>query len=105
MSEKDVFLMIAPWTFVMVGLWWRGWAELTLRSLRDRAARHFDGNILTAGYREIMGVWNDLRLRVGLKRFLVAFFSLSMGVQTVILVSTFFGKQVIGMKSDQMLAG
>ena len=53
MSEKDVFLMIAPWTFVMVGLWWRGWAELTLRSLRDRAARHFDGNILTAGYREI----------------------------------------------------
>jgi UMF1 family MFS transporter len=103
MSEKAVFVMIAPWTFVLVGLWWRGWAQLTLSWLHDRPGKSTTGSTLTAGYRELREVWRSLVHHTNLKRFLAAFFSHSMGVQTVILVSTFFGKQVIGMRSDQML--
>ncbi|MFM8569071.1 MAG: MFS transporter [Candidatus Kapaibacterium sp.] len=103
MNETQVFLMIAPWTFVLVGLWWRGWAQLTLNWLKERPGKPLEGSPLTAGFRELRGVLASLMHQDRLKRFLTAFFSHSMGVQTVILVSTFFGKQVIGMRSDQML--
>ncbi len=103
MSDTAVFLMVAPWTFVLVGVWWRGWAQLTLNWLNDRPGKSAEGNPLTAGYRELRGVLTSLLHLSRLKRFLAAFFSHSMGVQTVILVSTFFGKQVIGMSSEHLL--
>ncbi len=104
LSEAQVFLNIAPVSFIMVAVWWFGWSQVTFAWLRDRAAKQVQGSILLQGFREIQQVWIQLQSQWHVKTFLAAFFVYSMGVQTVILVSTFFGTQVIGMKSGDMIA-
>ncbi len=102
-SDSEIFLMIAPWTFIMVAAWWIGWSQLTFRWLRDREPKELQGSVFLAGFRELRGVWNNLKTQPHLQLFLGAFFVYSMGVQTVILVSTFFGTQVIGVSSTDMV--
>ncbi len=103
-SQAQLFLRIAPITFVMVALWWFGWSQLTLAWLRDRPSHADKQSMLLHGFRELQTVWKSLRTQSVLKMYLAAFFVYSMGVQTVLLVSTFFGTQVIGMKSGDMIA-
>ena len=103
LSQGALFLKIAPITFVMVALWWFGWSQLTFAWLRDRGPKVASSSMFSQGFRELAAVWRQLQAQPQLKLYLAAFFVYSMGVQTVILVSTFFGTQVIGMKSGDMI--
>jgi UMF1 family MFS transporter len=49
-------------------------------------------HLLSKGYRELQKVWNQLKHLTVLKRFLSAFFFYNMGVQTVMLAATLYGK-------------
>jgi UMF1 family MFS transporter len=48
--------------------------------------------ILSKGYKELQKVWREMKQMPSLKRFLFAFFFYDMGVQTVMLVATLYGK-------------
>lgn len=80
-------------TFVTVGLWWAGFAQFAFRVLPDRSeARKSEGSTLFNGYRELRKVWFELKRSRRLKRYLIAFFMLNMGIQTVMYLAVTYAK-------------
>lgn len=79
-------------TFLLVGLWWIGFAQIPFRILpQGQAAGKERKHILTNGFYELRKVGNQLKHMPVLKRFLASFLFYSMGVQTVMLVAIDFG--------------
>jgi UMF1 family MFS transporter len=93
-SDKTIGARIS---FLLVGIWWFGFAQITLRAmpLESRAARKARKNVLTNGFIELRKVWNQVRQMPTLKRFLLSYFLYSIGVQTVMLVAAGFAKKEI----------
>lgn len=83
-------------TFVTVGLWWAGFAQIAFRRLPKKtpSADGKDG-LVWGGYRELNKVWAQLRSTVRLKRFLLAFFVCNMGIQTVMYLAVTFAEHEI----------
>lgn len=95
-------------SFVMVGLWWAGFAQVTFYHLpkidRDKIKqKKLQGHYLTHGFNELKKVWGEFKNQQQLTRFLPAFFIYSMGVQTVMLVATHFGSDEIHMEPGQLI--
>lgn len=82
-------------SFLLTGLWWFGFAQITLRALpvSSKAERQAKKNVLVNGFHELKLVWGQLSHTPSLKRYLLAFFLYSMGVQTVMLVAAGFAKK------------
>ncbi|MFL5788064.1 MAG: MFS transporter [Flavisolibacter sp.] len=93
-------------SFLLVGLWWFGFSQITFSNLpKARAALgHNNKNIFTNGFRELKKVAKQASLMPVLKNFLVAFFFYSMGVQTVMLAATLFGSQVLHLPTEKLIA-
>jgi len=83
-------------SFLTVGIWWAGFAQITFAKLPNSSGKHSSGgNIITKGFKELLKVWNELKQIKQLKRFLISFFMYSMGVQTVMLMAVMFAKKEI----------
>ncbi|MCF1716213.1 MFS transporter [Flavihumibacter sp. RY-1] len=84
-------------SFLLVGIWWFGFAQFTLRvlPLSSKAERKSKKHVLVNGFHELQLVWKQLKQMAVLKRFLLSFFLYNMGVQTVMLVAAGFGKKEI----------
>ncbi|HEY4285557.1 MAG TPA: MFS transporter [Puia sp.] len=101
--HKDPFL--GPrLTFLLVGIWWAGFAQLTFAVLpkvtRTKAKRI---NIFTAGFVEVRKVYNEVKKMAVLKRYLRGFFFYSMGVQTVMMAATLFGSKLLGLEDTKLI--
>lgn len=81
--------------FLSVGIWWAGFAQIPFYYLPKGERKQGKRTTLANGYHELAKVWGELKHNTQLKRFLVAFFIYSMGVQTVMLVATLFGSKEI----------
>ena len=82
--------------FLTVGIWWLLFAQISFYYLPNNVFGHRpEGNALTKGFLELKKVWRELKQTQRLKRFLLAFFVFSMGVQTVMLVASHFGSNEI----------
>lgn len=92
-------------SFVMVGLWWAGFAQITFNRLPPSKVsdQHPEHSILTNGFYELKKVWNQLQHHPVLKRFLRSFFFYNMGVQTVMYMATYFAADEIKMESTQLI--
>lgn len=85
-----------PWCFVMVALWWAGFAQVTLRKLPDNPyAKKIQGSAWKAGFSEVKKVFHQVLQTRRLLRYLIAFFVFSMAVQTIMLMAQFFGMKEI----------
>lgn len=92
------------YTFLLVGVWWIGFAQITFANLPESPhAGKLNRNFLGAGFTELRKVWRQLKNLVVLKWFLSAFFLYSMGVQTVMLVASLFGQKVLGLPDDKLI--
>ncbi len=93
-------------SFLLVGLWWMGFAQITFTHLPKSysPAKNKNQNILTNGFKELKKVWQQVKQLPLLKRFLLAFFFYSMGVQTVMLAATLFGSQVLQLETSKLIA-
>jgi UMF1 family MFS transporter len=91
-------------SFLLVGLWWVGFAQITFARLPPgtKAAKE-NGPVLSNGFIELKKVWNQLRHMPVLKRFLTAFLFYSMGVQTVMLVATDFGIKELKLENTTLI--
>jgi len=79
-------------SFVLTGVWWIGFSQYTYYYLpKGNKQQKMTKNILFNGYKELRKIWNSLTHQKRLKRYLVAFFTYSMAVQTVMLIATYFG--------------
>ncbi len=93
------------YTFLLVGLWWIAFAQITFARLpasKPAVIKH-DKNIFTEGFVELNKVWKQLTHIPVLKRFLAGFFFYSMGVQTVMLAATIFGDQVLHLPATKLI--
>lgn len=96
--------MMMRYTFLAVGIWWIGFAQIPFTILPNNVyKKKVQGNKLTQGYKELRKVWSELKSNRRLYTFLPAFFTYSMGVQTVMLVANHFGSDEIGMESSQLI--
>lgn len=91
-------------TFLLVGLWWIGFAQITFLRLPNPPRRPKDGhNMWVDGFIELRKVWNKLKDLPKLRSYLAAFWFYSMGVQTVMLAATMFGQKTLGLPSDRLI--
>lgn len=89
--------LAARLSFLMVGLWWIGFAQIPFRILPagKPTGRDMQHSILYNGFHELKGVYHQLKALPILKVYLVAFFFYSMGVQTVMLAAAEFAVKEI----------
>ncbi len=92
-------------TFVLVGLWWIGFAQISFARLPDSVASIATkgSNIFRDGFVEIRKVYGQIQKLSVLKRFLRSYFFYSMGVQTVMLAATLFGSKVLALADTNLI--
>ncbi|MFK8281700.1 MFS transporter [Capnocytophaga cynodegmi] len=102
-DETQAALTAMKISFVTVGIWWITFSQYSFRYLPDfeKGRGKINKNIIFNGYKELRGVWRRLKESNRLKMFLFAFFVYSMGVQTIMLVATYFGEQEIRWKGTE----
>ncbi len=90
--------------FLLVGIWWIGFAQIAFYYLKDRPRGHaFNSQILGKGFEEIKKVLKFLQGKKMMTRFLASFFFYSMGVQTVMLLAPLFGEAEVGLEASEMI--
>lgn len=84
------------WCFVLVGIWWLFFSQFTYRVLPNSSKKEVkEKGYVWKGFRELRHVFVEFRKTVRLKKYLAAFFFFNTGVQTVMLMATFFAKKEI----------
>ena len=79
-------------SFVLTGVWWIGFSQYTYKYLpKGNKKEKLTRNVLFNGFKEIKKIWIALRHQIRLSRYLMAFFTYSMAVQTIMLIATYFG--------------
>ncbi len=101
---KDDFLP-ARLSFLLVGVWWLVFGQFSLSRLPKplAAGTGSRGNVLTDGYKELGKVWKQLTKMPILKSYLVSFFFFNMGVQTVMLAATLYGKSELQIPTENLI--
>lgn len=89
-------------SFILVGLWWAGFSQYSFYYLPKGNGNQgkISKGILWSGFKELQKVWDALGTNKTLKRYLAAFFVYSMGVQTVMLVASYFAEEELAWESD-----
>ncbi len=92
-------------SFLLVGIWWWGFAQFSLKRLPNSkpAGEGKMDNILTKGFKELNKVWMQLGNLPILKRYLFAFFFYNMGVQTIMLAATLYGKSELNIPTTNLI--
>ncbi|MFL9481230.1 MFS transporter [Chitinophagaceae bacterium LWZ2-11] len=92
-------------SFLAVGAWWVGFAQITFKRLPPSKAseQHPEHNIVLNGFYELKNVWKQLQHYPRLSRFLRSFFFYNMGVQTVMYLATYFASDEIKMQDTQLI--
>lgn len=90
--------------FLLTGLWWLGFAQITFARLPNRIAGKVPkGNYLFNGYKELSKIWNQLKRERFLRTFLLSFFFYIMGVQTVLFMAGSFGEKEVHLRVTQLI--
>ena len=93
-------------SFLLVGIWWWGFGQFSLRRLPRPVPAGIDDrqvSILSKGYKELQKVWKQVKLLPRLKRYLFAFFFYNMAVQTVMLVAALYGKSELELPTENLV--
>src|SRR5690554_4532556 len=84
------------YSFVLVGLWWMGFAQVTFKRLPHNVyKRNVKSGYVWKGVQELKSVFKEFRQTKRLQRYLLSFFFFNTGVQTVMLMAVVFAKKEI----------
>lgn len=91
-------------SFLLVGIWWIGFAQIPFAVLPENPfGRRPKLSALTGGYKEIVKVWNELKIQKNIRLYLAAYFFFNMGVQTVMYLAATFGSKELALPSDKLI--
>ncbi len=93
-------------SFLLVGIWWWSFGQFSLSRLpKGNKSEESNNrkNIIMNGYAELIKVWQQLKHLSVLKRFLFSFFFYNMGVQTVMLAATLYGKSELQIPTTNLI--
>ncbi|MEX2485516.1 MAG: MFS transporter [Brumimicrobium sp.] len=93
---------LTNWTFILVGLWWAGFAQVTFRRLPNNVhkIKKKEKGSVWKGFIELKKVFQEFRKTKRLKKFLLSFFFFNTGVQTVMLMAVVFAKKEINWNNN-----
>lgn len=93
-----VFHVPAKYSFLLVGIWWMGFAQYTFANLpnksHDAHGKEKKG-LISKGFKELRNVWAQIKQLPTLKQFLTGYFFYNMGVQTIMVVAVLFARNEI----------
>lgn len=95
--------LAVPTAFVMVGLWWIGFAQIPFRRLPKDKVPVAQENLLSRGYLELKKVWKVVNGDANTKAFLLAFFCYNAGVQAVLFLASTFADVVLGFDAQKLI--
>ncbi|TAH01507.1 MAG: MFS transporter, partial [Sphingobacteriales bacterium] len=93
-------------SFLLTGIWWLVFGYYSLVRLPKPLAagdEPFKRNVFTEGYIELVKVWKQIKQLPVLKKYLGAFFFYNMGVQTVMLAATLYGKSELAIPTENLI--
>lgn len=78
--------------FVLVGVWWLGFAQYTFKYLPTgtHEGQKVTRSLLFSGLNELKKIWIAIQDNIVLKKYIAAFFTYSMAVQTIMIAATYF---------------
>lgn len=90
--------------FILVGIWWFGWARWTFSVLPTGKKSNLSNKELRSkGFEELKHVWSQIKELPRLKRFLSSFFIIDLGVQTVVIIAPLFAMKVFKMEGGELV--
>lgn len=104
-TEFEKNYMPARVSFVLVAIWWLGFAQITLNVLPhgNISTARSNNNVFKTGFLELKKVWQQVKNLPVLQRFLYSFFWYSAGIQTVFLIATQFGAKELHLPTDKLI--
>ena len=92
--------------FIIVGLWWIGWAQITFFSLPKvpKTDKLSYKKYFKKGWETIQKVRAKIVDNPVQKKFLYIFFCISMGIQTLWIIAPLFAIKVIKMEGSELIA-
>jgi len=90
-------------TFVMVGLWWVGFAQIPFSRLPKDSKVPFSSDILGKGFQELKKVAKQVKNRVNTRRFLTSYFFYIAGAMTVIMLASTFAVKELKFESSELI--
>ncbi|MEN0046777.1 MAG: MFS transporter, partial [Bacteroidota bacterium] len=90
-------------SFIMVGLWWIGFALIPFRRLPKETKEKPEGNLMKKGMEELRKVWQKVKVESNIKSFLAAFFCYSAGVQTILFLATIFATAELNFGTAELI--
>ncbi len=105
-SSEATFLAVAPWSFMGVGLWWFGFAQITFRLVpeQQRTMPSTLASALRQGIVQLQEAIVTVRRSTVIGGFLLGYLCASMGVQSVIMLASVYGKQELEL-GESLLVG
>lgn len=89
--------------FVLVGLWWLGFAQITFKRMpKDRAGK-LDLSLVKQGQEEIKSVFKKILKNKNIRRYLYSFFFFTAGVYTVIYLASIFAQDILHFDSGELI--
>ena len=92
-----------PFSFLLVGIWWLGFAQITFRRLPADKALGSSHHLIAKGFRELGKTWRNVQNHPVILRYLTAFFFYSAGAQTVFFIASAFADQELKMGTSELI--
>ncbi len=92
--------------FLSVALWWLIFSLPTFLFLRERAEKTFPSfgkNYFSEGYQRLRHTFRRIKTFRELTKFLVAYLIYNDGIETVIVMASIFGAEVLGMETGEII--
>ncbi|MES2555066.1 MAG: MFS transporter [Bacteroidota bacterium] len=100
-TPDKIEAMPVKFCFILVGIWWIAFSQITYRVLPNTTSNRIkEKGYIWKGFSELKKVFFEFRKTFRLKRYLTAFFFFNTGVQTVMLMATYFAKKEIDWPID-----
>ena len=90
--------------FLMVGIWWVGFAQITFNRMPKDAEGAQESGLVKKGIKELRGTFDKVVKDKNVRRFLLSFLFFSAGVNTVIYVASIFASEEIGFGQAELIA-
>jgi MFS transporter, UMF1 family len=105
MQPKDNQGFATQLSFLLVGAWWLGFAQIPLAILPKgtASAERPEKGLIANGFIELKNVFKEIKQLPVLRRYLTSFFFYNMGVQTVMLVAALFGAKELKLPTDKLI--
>lgn len=90
--------------FVAVGAWWILFSQYTFKHLpAEEKIKVSYKEVIKNGFKETKKVWTQIKSQELLHKFIITYFFISMGLQTLVLIAPLFALDNLGVKSSELI--